>query len=262
MGRLSELLGDEGLNVPENTDDDFELLAPGWYPVEIEAAEVVTTKAGNGKMLKVEMAVVSNDSHSGRKLFANINLVNPNAKAVEIGQRELAALGLACGLNAISDTAELLGHYIEARVKIDANGCWIWQCHVQSRKGRVHGYGRHGVPGARRLRLAHRTAYEAFVGEIPKGMRACHRCDVMSCCNPAHLFLGTDAENVADRDAKRRQARGSRVATSKLTAEQVREIRSRYAAGGVFQWELAKEFGVAQLQISLITRGLSWTHIL
>ncbi len=95
----------------------YEPLKPGWYPVEIKDAEIKATKAGTGSYLKIEFDVLDS-ANMGRKLFVQINLQNPSAKAVEIGMRELASLGQACQLQAITDTSELLGKRIEARVKI------------------------------------------------------------------------------------------------------------------------------------------------
>lgn len=82
-------------------------------------------------------------------------------------------------------------------IPVPFSGCWIWLGSVGA--GR---YGRIMVRGKRKQ--AHRVAYEAFKGLIPKGLCACHRCDVSLCVNPDHLFLGTQADNVRDCLAKGR----------------------------------------------------------
>lgn len=96
---------------------------------------------------------------------------------------------------------------LKALVKVvQKTGCWEWQ--GAKEKPPLHPYGR--MYFGKRYRLAHRVAYEEFVGAIPPGTCVLHRCDNPPCCNPEHLFLGTKADNNADRDAKGRTARGKR----------------------------------------------------
>lgn len=71
------------------------------------------------------------------------------------------------------------------------NACWEWQGTRNS-----GGYGT--LSGNENGLLAHRVAYEILVGEIPKGMFVCHKCDNPPCCNPSHLFLGTPKDNIRD----------------------------------------------------------------
>jgi HNH endonuclease len=91
---------------------------------------------------------------------------------------------------------------------------------------------------------------------VPDGLLVCHTCDNPPCVLPDHLFIGTDADNNADRLSK-----GRYDSIAKLTEADVREIRSRYAAGGVTQRALAEEFGVIHQTIHSIIRRKNWKHI-
>lgn len=108
-----------------------------------------------------------------------------------------------------------------------------------------------------------RWGYRHRIGPIADGLGVLHTCDVPHCHNDAHWFLGTNAENVADKVAKGRMPRhsmnrGQGHGMAKLTADQVQSIRDRYAAGGVKQSDLAVEFGILQQQVSRIVRRTSW----
>lgn len=83
-------------------------------------------------------------------------------------------------------------------------GCWLW-CGSLNNKG----YGQFGIGsefnGTAKLTYAHRFAWEMSFGKIPNGMCVLHKCDVPACANPAHLFLGTQAENMIDMHSKGRR---------------------------------------------------------
>lgn len=141
--------------------------------------------------------------------------------------------------------------------KSRVDGCWEWN-------GRRHedGYGEIDWHG--KTKKAHRVAYELTFGSIPQGMNVCHRCDNPPCCNPAHLFLGTQSENIQDMDNKGRRNskypvhRGEKHPFHKLSIAKVSEIRKRYASGEITQSELGEEYGVDNSCVSRIVRNLAW----
>jgi hypothetical protein len=88
----------------------------------------------------------------------------------------------------------------EEKIHIEPNcGCWLWTAGVCKK-----GYGTFELPRHTGSIGAHRLSWQLHRGPIPEGMHVLHRCDIPSCVNPAHLWLGTNADNVADRVKKRR----------------------------------------------------------
>ena len=141
--------------------------------------------------------------------------------------------------------------------KVDRRGdsdCWVWlgSCNRDGYGVFWHGEWRGGdSKNGPIMGLAHRWVYENEVGEIPSKMYVLHNCDEPSCVNPRHLFIGTQAENVADcsRKGRRNQSR-----VLKLTPEQRAEIADMYASGEGSQSEIAKLYGVSQPTVSYIVR--------
>lgn len=84
------------------------------------------------------------------------------------------------------------------------SGCWLWSGAINGPSKRPYGQMRASGVKVR----ANRYAYESFVGQIPKGLYVCHRCDVSICVNPDHLFLGTPRDNVIDMMNKGRNRSG------------------------------------------------------
>ncbi len=161
--------------------------------------------------------------------------------------------------------------------KVDKSGgdelCWLWTGAL------VHGYGQFAVVGRSPAR-AHRYAWLLAVGAIPDGLHVCHRCDALypvgdrtnrRCVNPAHLFLGTHADNMRDMWRKgrnapmagcpsERQARGMRRGGAKMTDDRVREARARAAAGESHR-SLSRAFGIGQSTVQAIVSGHTWKHV-
>lgn len=100
------------------------------------------------------------------------------------------------------------------------SGCWLWfGCHHEA------GYGRIMIDGY--LRPAHRYVFECCYGvELPSEMFVCHKCDTPECINPAHLFVGTQAENIADCKQKGRMHPGEKNGRAKLSDAQYQAILS------------------------------------
>lgn len=145
--------------------------------------------------------------------------------------------------------------YFKDRTIVTPNGCWIWTRSVGGRDYRIgKGYGKLGLNG--KIVSAHRVAYQVFHGAIAEGMHVCHSCDETKCCNPDHLFLGSNTVNRHDSIAKQRHAYGTRHGQVKLTAKDIVQIRA--LARCMTGRELAKKFGVCPQQISRIIRGTRW----
>lgn len=139
--------------------------------------------------------------------------------------------------------------------------CWEWTASKNPR-----GYGRFRMRPLKRgwmVEYAHRLSWILAFGPIPEGMQVLHECDNPPCVRPAHLFLGTISDNMADKVAKGRQLQGERKAGAKLTSSQVLEIRRRYKGSRTRprQKDLALEFGVSQRTISRIIRRKKWKHL-
>ena len=114
------------------------------------------------------------------------------------------------------------------------------------------------------MRGAHRVAWIQAKGEIPEGMCVCHKCDNPPCINVEHLFLGTNADNVRDREEKGRGncgcSRGELNPYSKLEDKDISKIHELLYAR-VSQREIAQIYGVSQKAISNIKQGKAWSHI-
>lgn len=107
----------------------------------------------------------------------------------------------------------------------------------------------------------HRLVLLAFVGPCPEGYQGCHNDGNKANNHLDNLRWGTPKSNSEDRVRHGTQTRGEDLHFSKLTEEQVIQIRKRYAAGGIRQKDLAKEYGVSDPLIYLIVHDKVWTHL-
>ena len=160
--------------------------------------------------------------------------------------------------------ANLMGRLWAAVEKTES--CWLYRGFCDPT-----GYGiiSDGT-GPHRNKRVHRLSWEQHYGPIPDGMLVCHHCDVRNCIRPDHLFVGTEKDNTDDMvskgralfqtDPERLRQQGSKHGESKLTEEQVIEIR-RLRAEGKRQWEIAQQFGVTRGLIGHIVRRQAWAHV-
>lgn len=142
---------------------------------------------------------------------------------------------------------------------IESSGCWGWR---GSSKG-SGGYPMMRVNGKKVK--AHRFSYELSNGPIPEGYSVCHTCDNPACTNPAHLIAAPHWVNMLDRAAKGRSGAekrsGERCGQAKLTAQQVLEIREKFASGSYTKVQLGKEYGVTDPLIGKIVSREIWKYV-
>lgn len=145
--------------------------------------------------------------------------------------------------------------------KIDiraAEECWPWAAGCDQR-----GYGTLSVGGrAGRPYRAARIMMALIHRTIPEGIEVCHTCDNPLCVNPKHLFLGTHKQNMEDMKAKGRSYKpslyGEENAASKLTKQQVSDIRQAYVSGRGSASTLAAQYGVEDSTIQHIVHNKTW----
>ena len=153
----------------------------------------------------------------------------------------------ASKLNLVVDVEK----YIKDRVSINPDtGCWEWVGSFFS-----NGYARAGLKGY--SKRASRLCYSYFVGEIPKNMFACHKCDNPGCVNPDHIFIGTAKDNLLDMSNKGRSLRGEKSPNAKLTEDKVIKIRNSKKPKEYW----SKKYNVSIFTIRDVMNGRTWKHV-
>lgn len=137
-------------------------------------------------------------------------------------------------------------------------GCWVWTG-LRS----ALGYGRF-VEGAGTHWFAHRFAWSLVNGAPDVGKVICHRCDNPSCVNPAHLFMGTQGDNIRDAASKGRvrlpMLRGEQHPNSKATDSRVCDARRAFAAGSS-KAEITRMLGLSKKTVTSLLTGSTWSHV-
>lgn len=144
------------------------------------------------------------------------------------------------------------------------DSCWIFNGARSSK-----GYGSVRTRQPRKMVGAHILAYQKWIGQIDEGMHVLHSCDNPSCVNPEHLSLGTNADNVMDRDSKNRQAKSFKLPQTKLSKNDADNIRNLYFSSktlgskkraGVSYRSLAKRYNISSSTVQQIITEMTHSY--
>lgn len=143
-----------------------------------------------------------------------------------------------------------------AKVIVHSGGCWEWTASVNEA-----GYGRMTAGRGNQLK-AHRVSWELHNGPIPEGMCVLHECDNPPCCNPDHLFLGTQLENQADMRAKGRGSQpphsyGEAHHNAKFDASAAIAIKADQRSARL----VAADYGISQMTVYRLRHSKTWKQL-
>lgn len=161
-------------------------------------------------------------------------------------------------MTSVKYTSDTLNRYWSKVYPEPNTGCWLWGASTDKRSG----YGWFRLEG--KMCKAHKIGWSIANGQIvPFGLVIRHTCDNPPCVNPDHLLLGTQAENVRDREERgRRDVRGNRNPRRILTEESVKTIRNLYTSE---DWPgsrvVGATYGVSHCAINDVVKFRSWRHL-
>lgn len=135
-----------------------------------------------------------------------------------------------------------------------SGSCWLW---IRATNAKGYGICAEG--------LVHRASYKMYNGPVPEGKYVLHKCDVRNCCNPDHLYVGTQKDNVRDMYERNRsntkgQPPGEKHSLAKLKDVQAIELLAKSKAGESIK-DLAQQYGIGSTQVRRIVSGLRWKHL-
>lgn len=139
-------------------------------------------------------------------------------------------------------------------IRKDQDECWGWS----GKTDKQYGVTRFKIND--RYERAHRASYLLHIGQIPKGLFVCHKCDNPICTNPSHLFLGTNLDNIRDCVNKNRQAKGKMLKHTTIDEAIAKQIKALINSGSSMA-KIARDLGVSYNVVRGIKENRTWKHI-